>query len=56
MKPNVGQIFITAGHYCYNSKPDGNNTVLAGSDLNLSYIAILIGTEKGEYYCRDNYS
>jgi hypothetical protein len=49
------QIIVATGHWCYASAPDGLNTILAGTDSEVQKFAILIGTEKGGYYCLDNY-
>jgi prepilin-type N-terminal cleavage/methylation domain-containing protein len=54
--PQLGQIVIGVGHWCYNTSPDdGNGPPLAGPDTDFSRIVIVIGLEKG-YYCIDNYA
>jgi prepilin-type N-terminal cleavage/methylation domain-containing protein len=52
----VGQIVMGTGHYCYESNPDGNNTVLAGPHFDFGRVYIVIGIEKGGYYCLDNFA
>ena len=61
-KPPLGQIYIGSGHWCYSTRPDdgpqtnpiASNSV-SGGDRMLNRFVILIGLEKGEYFCIDNY-
>lgn len=60
-KPALGQIIIASGHWCYSTKPDGGSgdSTFAGlsptgHNLLLGKFAIAVGTDKGEYVCRDN--
>jgi prepilin-type N-terminal cleavage/methylation domain-containing protein len=62
---NVGQIIIIAGHWCFSTKPDQPldtvprplvaSTPGPGADQELNKFAVIIGTERGQFYCIDNY-
>jgi prepilin-type N-terminal cleavage/methylation domain-containing protein len=53
--PALGQIFVATGHYCLGDGPSApGDGPLSGSDTDLSRIVVLIGLERGGYYCLDN--
>jgi prepilin-type N-terminal cleavage/methylation domain-containing protein len=57
--PGLGQLYIANAHWCYKTRADSYSTngPLAGTsaDNNPSNFAIVIYTERGGYYCLDNY-
>jgi type II secretory pathway pseudopilin PulG len=59
MLPGPGQLYIANAHWCYKTRADkySVNGPIAGTraDNNPSNFAIVIYTERGGYYCLDNY-
>jgi prepilin-type N-terminal cleavage/methylation domain-containing protein len=62
----IGHVVIAMGHWCSYSAPESDLTAaqqwypihsnsVGGTDLQLEKFVILIGTERGNFYCLDNY-
>jgi hypothetical protein len=53
--PVAGQIYLAAGHWCLSTSDDGfGGPVLSGPDIQLDVYSVVIGLERGGFYCLDN--